>query len=250
MIPYAVFRFFRITILGYKIVIPIWGFFLVAAITTAALFSIKEAKRLKLPLRRLYLFLVIATTLSFYSSWMFSQKFYGPGLIAAFSNLPLFLVKGGLASSGIAIGFFLTTIIFWILKLEPSKYLDACAPGMCLLIVLIKLGCFNADCEVGTLTTLPWGLKYLGTEIIRHPNAIYHSFCGLLLFIYINKTKFKKRFNGQTMLMFFLLYSPIRFIHDFFVESYNRYYGFTESQIVVTIIFIVCFFWYRKLNPT
>src|SRR4029450_10435488 len=83
---------------------------------------------------------------------------------------------------------------------------------------------FAAGCCWGKPTSLPWGVQFTerGHEITGvpidahlHPTQLYESFSMLLVFFFLLWLHKRKRFDGQVILLYALLYSIIRFAIEF-----------------------------------
>ena len=101
---------------------------------------------------------------------------------------------------------------------------DACAPGIAVGNFFGRQGCFAAGCCWGKPTSLPWGVKFteLGHEVTGvptdsylHPTQLYESFAMLLVFFFLLWLHRHRRFKGQVILAYALLYSVIRFAIEF-----------------------------------
>lgn len=92
-------------------------------------------------------------------------------------------------------------------------------PGLIMLIVVGRIGCFLAglpDFTYGTATTLPWGVDF-GDGIRRHPVQLYESltmlsFLVVLLVSYPRRPVFWQR---QGFYVFVLVYAGQRFVWEF-----------------------------------
>ena len=105
-------------------------------------------------------------------------------------------------------------------KLPWWKTADVCAPGIAIGNFFGRQGCFAAGCCWGKPTSLPWGVQFteLGHQITGvpldahlHPTQLYESFSMLLVFFFLLWLHKRKRFDGQVILLYALLYSVIRF---------------------------------------
>jgi phosphatidylglycerol:prolipoprotein diacylglycerol transferase len=132
------------------------------------------------------------------------------------------------------------------------KTADACAPGIAIGNFFGRQGCFAAGCCWGKPTTLPWGVKFteLGHEItgvpldVRlHPTQLYESFAMLLVFFFLLWLHKHRRFNGQVILLYALLYSSIRFAIEFLRDDprgdlfgLTTLTGLSTSQLISLIV--------------
>jgi phosphatidylglycerol:prolipoprotein diacylglycerol transferase len=154
---------------------------------------------------------------------------------------------GGLLGAVIA-GYFLMKRY----KLPWWKTADACAPGIAIGNFFGRQGCFAAGCCWGKPTTLPWGVKFteLGHQITGvptdahlHPTQLYESFAMLLVFVVLLWLHKRKRFDGQVILAYAVLYSVIRFAIEFVrddprgdVFGLTSLTGLSTSQLISLVI--------------
>jgi phosphatidylglycerol:prolipoprotein diacylglycerol transferase len=163
-----------------------------------------------------------------------------------------FLRSGGVFYGGligaIVTGYFLMRRY----KLPWWKTADACAPGIAIGNFFGRQGCFAAGCCWGKPTTLPWGVKFteLGHEITGvptdaylHPTQLYESFAMLIVFFFLLWLHKHKRFNGQVILLYVLLYSVIRFAIEFVRDDprgdlfgLTTLTGLSTSQLISLIV--------------
>ena len=169
------------------------------------------------------------------------------------SDLSLdFLRSGGVFYGGllgaVAVGYFLMKRY----QLPWWKTADACAPGIAVGNFFGRQGCFAAGCCWGKPTTLPWGVKFteLGHEITGvpidthlHPTQLYESFAMLLVFLFLVWLHKRKRFSGQVILAYALLYSVIRFAIEFVrddprgdVFGLTSLTGLSTSQLISLVV--------------
>jgi len=163
-----------------------------------------------------------------------------------------FLRSGGVFYGGLigatATGYFLVRyygLAWW-------KTADAFAPGIALGQAIGRLGCFSAGCCWGKPTTLPWGVRFtpLGHEITGvpidvhlHPTQLYESAATLLIFIFLLWLSGRKRFSGQVILFYAVLYSIARFTIEFWrddprgdIAGLTTLTGLSTSQLISLIV--------------
>lgn len=202
-----------------------YGVFLALAFLCAILLSVKLAARDGLPREKIYdlcLWMLLASLVGSKFLMLFTEPEYreNPMLLLSLD----FLRSGGVFYGGligaVAVGYFLMmkyNLPWW-------KTADACAPGIALGNFFGRQGCFAAGCCWGKPTTLPWGVKFseLGHEItgvptdaFLHPTQLYESFSMLIAFLFLLWLHKRRRFTGQVILVYALLYSLIRFTIEF-----------------------------------
>ncbi|PWT91544.1 MAG: prolipoprotein diacylglyceryl transferase [Blastocatellia bacterium] len=202
-----------------------YGVFLALAFLSAILIAVKLAARDGLPQQKIYdlsLWMLLASLVGSKVLMFFTEPEYRDHPMQ-FLSLD-FLRSGGVFYGGL-IGAALTG--YFLIKryqLPWWKTADACAPGIAIGNFFGRQGCFAAGCCWGKPTSLPWGVQFteLGHEITGvpigvhlHPTQLYESFAMLIVFGFLLWLHKSKRFNGQVILAYALLYSAIRFTIEF-----------------------------------
>ena len=230
-----------------------YGVFLAIAFLCAILITVKLAKRDGLPHEKIYdlsLWMLLAALVGSKILMLFTEPEYR-GNPAQLLSLD-FLRSGGVFYGGllgaVVAGYFLMKRY----KLPWWKTADACAPGIAIGNFFGRQGCFAAGCCWGKPTTLPWGVKFtdLGhqitgvpTDAYLHPTQLYESFAMLLVFLFLLWLHKRKRFSGQVILAYAVLYSVIRFAIEFVrddprgdVFGLTSLTGLSTSQMISLVI--------------
>ncbi len=137
-------------------------------------------------------------------------------------------------------------------KLPWWKTADACAPGIALGNFFGRQGCFAAGCCWGKPTTLPWGVQFseaghritgVPIDVHLHPVQLYESFSMLIVFFFLLWLYKRKRFSGQIILTYALLYSVVRFAVEFVRDDprgdllgLTTLTGLSTSQMISLIV--------------
>lgn len=230
-----------------------YGVFLAIAFLCAIFVTVKLAERDGLPRERIYDL----------SLWMLLSSLVGSKILMLFTepeyreNPVQLLSLDFLRSGGVFYGGLLGAVIAGYLlmkryKLPWWKTADACAPGIAIGNFFGRQGCFAAGCCWGKPTSLPWGVQFteLGHEITGvpidahlHPTQLYESFAMLLVFLFLLWLHKHKRFNGQVILVYALLYSVIRFAIEFVrddprgdILGLTTLTGLSTSQMISLVI--------------
>lgn len=202
-----------------------YGVFLALAFLGAILVTVRLAARDGLPQERVYdlcLWLLLSSLVGSKILMFLTEPAYRENPWQLFSLD--FLRSGGVFYGGLlgalGAGYFLMRR--W--KLPWWKTADACAPGIALGNVLGRQGCFSAGCCWGKPTNLPWGVRFteLGHEITGvptnarlHPTQLYESFSMLIVFFFLLWLHRRKKFSGQVILTYALIYATVRFLIEF-----------------------------------
>jgi phosphatidylglycerol:prolipoprotein diacylglycerol transferase len=233
-----------------------YGVFLALAFLCAILISVRLAERDGLPREKIYdlcLWMLLASLVGSKFLMLFTEPEYRQNPVQLISLD--FLRSGGVFYGGlfgaVIAGFFLMrrySLPWW-------RTADACAPGIAVGNFLGRQGCFAAGCCWGKPTTLPWGVKFseLGHEItgvptdaFLHPTQLYESFTMVIVFLFLFWLHGRRRFNGQVILTYALLYSVIRFVIEFLradprgdILGLTSLTGLSTSQMISLPIAIV-----------
>jgi phosphatidylglycerol:prolipoprotein diacylglycerol transferase len=230
-----------------------YGVFLAVAFLCAILITVKLAARDGLPREKIYdlcLWMLLSSLIGSKILMLFTEPEYRdhPSQLLSLD----FLRSGGVFYGGL-IGAALTG--YFLMRrynLPWWKTADACAPGIAIGNFFGRQGCFAAGCCWGKPTTLPWGVRFteLGHEITGvptdaylHPTQLYESFAMLLVFFFLLWLHKHRRFSGQVILFYTLLYSVIRFGIEFLrddprgdVFGLTTLTGLSTSQIISIVV--------------
>ncbi|HEX2271584.1 MAG TPA: prolipoprotein diacylglyceryl transferase [Pyrinomonadaceae bacterium] len=230
-----------------------YGVFLAIAFLCAILVTVKLAQRDGLPRERIYdlsLWMLLASLVGSKILMLFTEPEYRGNLLQLLSLD--FLRSGGVFYGGLLGAVIAGYLLMKRYKLPWWKTADACAPGIAIGNFFGRQGCFAAGCCWGEPTSLPWGVKFseLGHEITGvpidahlHPTQLYESFAMLLVFLFLLWLHKRKRFNGQVILAYALLYSIIRFAIEFVrddprgdILGLTTLTGLSTSQMISLVI--------------
>lgn len=169
-----------------------------------------------------------------------------------------FLRSGGVYYGGFLGGFFALVLLIRWYKLSFWKVADAFAPGLALGQAIGRQGCFAAGCCWGKPTDAFCGVHFTvqghentgvpifkpdGSELYLHPTQLYESFAMLAVFAVLIYLHRKKKFNGQVLIGYMILYPIIRFTIEFFradprgdLFGLTSLLGLSTSQILSLVV--------------
>ena len=230
-----------------------YGVFLAIAFLVAILITVKLAERDGLPRQKIYdlsLWMLLAGLIGSKIMMLFVEPEYrdNPWLLLSLD----FLRSGGVWYGGLLGGVLAGYLLMKRYQLPWWKTADAFAPGLAIGNFFGRQGCFAAGCCWGEPTTLPWGVKFseLGhqvtgvpTDTYLHPTQLYESFAMLLVFFFLLWLHKRKRFSGQVILAYALLYSIIRFSIEFVrddprgdILGLTTLTGLSTSQMISIVV--------------
>ena len=230
-----------------------YGVFLAIAFLSAILITVKLAERDGLPRERIYdlsLWMLLASLVGSKILMLFTEPEYRENPLGLLSLD--FLRSGGVFYGGLVGAVIAGYLLMRRYQLPWWKTADACAPGIAIGNFFGRQGCFAAGCCWGKPTSLPWGVQFseLGHEITGvpidqhlHPTQLYESFAMLLVFFGLLWLHKRKRFDGQVILVYALLYASIRFAIEFVrddprgdILGLTTLTGLSTSQMISLVI--------------
>ena len=169
-----------------------------------------------------------------------------------------FLRSGGVYYGGFLGGFLTLFFLIRRYKLSFWKVADAFAPGVALGQFFGRQGCFAAGCCWGKPTALPWGVHFTelghentgvpvygpdGAPLYLHPTQLYESFTMLAVFLFLVWLHRRKKFDGQILVAYAIIYSVVRFTIEFWRDDPRGDFlgittmtGLSTSQIISLIV--------------
>jgi len=218
-----------------------WGVFFAAAFIIGTLLAIPIAKRKNIEVDEVLdvaIFsclgaIIFARLLFVILNWSLYQETLFKILDLRDGGLSFF---GGLGG-GILGGY----ICCKINNINVGKMADVAAAPIALSYAFARIGCLFNGCCHGLQTKVSWAVDTLGDGILRHPTQIYASVVGIVIFIIlIIFNRSKKKADGQSMVLFMILYAIGRFIVEFFRVGPRNYFApLTITQVLCIGILII-----------
>jgi phosphatidylglycerol---prolipoprotein diacylglyceryl transferase len=169
-----------------------------------------------------------------------------------------FLRSGGVYYGGFLGGFFTLFLLIRWYRLSFWKVADAFAPGVALGQFFGRQGCFAAGCCWGKPTDLAWGVHFTeqahdftgvpiygpgGEALHLHPTQLYESLTMLVVFAALIFLHRRKRFDGQVLIAYAIIYAIVRFTIEFWRDDprgdlfgLTSLLGISTSQIISLIV--------------
>ena len=169
-----------------------------------------------------------------------------------------FLRSGGVYYGGFLGGFLALVLLIRYYKVPFWKVGDAFAPGVALGQAFGRQGCFAAGCCWGKHTDLPWGVHFTqaghdytgvptfgpdGSALYLHPTQLYESFFMLLVFGFLVYLHRKKKFDGQILVAYGIIYAIFRFLIEFVRDDprgdlfgLTTMTGLSTSQLISLVV--------------
>ncbi len=122
----------------------------------------------------------------------------------------------GMSFHGALLGFLIASTLFsYRHKINQWFLLDIAAVAIPAGYVFGRIGNFLNQELVGRATDVSWGIYVNG--VLRHPSQLYEAFLeGIVLFAIMYAIRKKKRFDGQLISIYLMLYGLARFSAEMF----------------------------------
>lgn len=229
-----------------------YGVLMALAFLAALLIAARLAQRDGLPKERVYdlgLWMLLAGLVGSKVLMLFTEPEYNNW--RNFFSLD-FLRSGGVwyggFIGGVVAGFFLMRYF----KLPWWKTADAFVPGIALGQAIGRQGCFAAGCCWGKPSDLPWACEFTARAneltgvpigVHLHPTQLYESIAMLLVFVFLYVLHGKKKFSGQVLLFYGVLYGIVRFTIEIFrddprgdLAGMTSLTGLSTSQLISLLV--------------
>lgn len=233
------FTIFHIDIMWYGILIT-------AGIAVATALCMKRAPKHGLDGDKILNFVIISVPVAIVGARLyyvvFNWSMYA-GDWAKIINIRL----GGLAiHGGLIFGLGTAAVLCLIWKIRPLNILDLAAPCIALAQSIGRWGnYFNSEAHGGP-TNLPWAVTVGGQTY--HPTFLYESIWCFLLFLFLIYLDNRRAFEGQTILLYGMLYSVERFFVEALRTDSLMIGPFKQAQVISAVIFAVCLAGYLILR--
>ena len=153
---------------------------------------------------------------------------------------------GGLAiHGGLIFAFVAVCILCAVWKLRPLNVLDLAVPCIAIAQAIGRWGnYFNSEAHGGP-TDLPWAITVNGQSV--HPTFLYESIWCFMLFFFLIYVDNRRKFEGQILLLYGILYSAERFFVEALRTDSLMIGPFKQAQVLSLSVIVVCIIAYLIL---
>jgi phosphatidylglycerol:prolipoprotein diacylglycerol transferase len=146
--------------------------------------------------------------------------------------------------------------LFFACHREMPRWLmaDLCGPAIALGQGIGRIGCFMAGDDYGKPTDLPWAVVFTDPETVNiggtplgiplHPVQVYESLTCFGMFFFLVWLGRRKRFEGEIILAYSILYAVARFLIEYLRGDVDRGFVFggilSVSQFAAVVVLVVC----------
>lgn len=217
-----------------------YGVLLALAFLLALIIAARLGARDGLPRERIYdlgLWMLLAALIGSKLLMLFTEPYYRDNLWALVSLD--FLRSGGVFYGGFLGALLAAIFLMRRYKMPFWKTSDAFAPGLALGHAIGRQGCFAAGCCWGKPTNSWLGVHFTDraheltgvpvqtfdeatgalVDVHLHPTQLYESIFTLALFLFLWWLHRRKKFSGQVLLFYAVLYGAWRFTVEFWRDD-------------------------------
>lgn len=162
--------------------------------------------------------------------------------------------SGGMASHGGFIGVALA--LLWVMRKrawdQKLSIADVAVVPVAIGLAFGRFGNFLNQELYGTVTTLPWGMRFDGATGLRHPTQFYAMGKDIAIaascFWYLRSTR-GSFIPGRSLALFLMLYGVLRFAVEIFRDQtgISMYGPFSEGQVLTIPVFLAgAAIWYWR----
>lgn len=230
------------TILFAGFTIPTHELFVFLGALAGAVVFVAETKRRDLTDERLLW--IVAGTLMFGALGAKLATVWRYVAVSGDTSFEGMLLRGGRSILGGLAGAYVGAHITKRLVGYQRKTGDLFAPAVALGMAIGRVGCFLSE-QVGTPTTMPWGLRFSDATLARIPNCPYcvpgvalhpsflyevafHLVMFALLLFYLRP---RVTIEGDLFKIYLLAYAVFRFFVEFLRGNVVMWHGLTGSQL-------------------
>lgn len=147
---------------------------------------------------------------------------------------------GGFASHGLIFGGAVGVLIFCLIYRVPFRpLLDVLAVSACIILGFGRLGNFIDGQIFGSLTDLPWGVKFPNVDGFRHPVVLYDGIKNFLLVPILLWVRNRGVPPGRVATLFLILYSGLRIPIDLLREYPTTRWGLPNGQTLNILMLVL-----------
>jgi phosphatidylglycerol:prolipoprotein diacylglycerol transferase len=147
---------------------------------------------------------------------------------------------GGMATHGLIIGGFVGVGLFCAIRGKPYRVVfDALAIPTAVILAAGRIGNFIDGQIVGSVTTVPWAVKFPEAEGFRHPVVLYDGLKNLLIIPVLMWTRRRPVPAGRLAATFLFLYAFVRIFIDLYREYPLTLLGLPAGQAFNVFLVVV-----------
>jgi phosphatidylglycerol---prolipoprotein diacylglyceryl transferase len=170
------------------------------------------------------------------------------------------LARGGKTILGGLAGAYVGAVLTKRLIGYRARTGDLFAPAVALGMAVGRWGCFLTE-QIGTPTSLPWGISispevaaripncvYCAAGVRMHPSFIYEIIFHAIMFAWLWRLRLRAPGDGGLLKIYLLCYALFRFAVEFVRGNEAVWAGLTRSQLflIPSTLLLLAHFWHQR----
>lgn len=252
---------YDLRIFGYDLSLPTYGLLLAIAFLAALAVAVRGARREGIETTAITDLWIISLLAGVIGAklllYLLDWRYYFDNPAAILSSLR----SAGVWYGGLLVAVAACLIVVRRRGLDGWVIGDIAAPAISLGQAIGRLGCFAAGCCYGKACELPWAVTFsspraheitgVPLSVPLHPTQLYHALADFALFLILLRLVPRRRFNGQALLAYLILYAILRGVIEAFRGDPRGALGaLSTSQILGAAILLVAGWLYVKRSRT
>lgn len=227
-----------------------YGIIIAVGMILGSLLLYKRAPKHRLDPEKMLDLIIVGIPLGVIGARLYYVVFNLPLYLNSNGNIDILKVlnirTGGLAvHGGLILAFIGVALLCRHYKYHPIDVLDLAVPGVALAQAIGRWGnFFNSEAHGGP-TDLPWGIFVDGQMV--HPTFLYESLWCFALCIFLVYIDNRRKFVGQTFLLYTSLYSLERFFVEGLRTDSLMLGPLRQAQVLSVVVILVSLFIYYYL---
>lgn len=222
-----------------------FGLMIAIAIIAGSMFTIKQGERKGINEDSMLNAIMIVVISGIVGARLVYILFYNPSYYFNHPSEIIKITEGGLSIHG---GIFSAVVAGYIYSIKTKisflKLADIIAMGLPLAQGIGRVGCdvFGEP----MVNIMPWGINYGGQ--VLHPAQVYEFILDYVLFIFLWRRSYKKKFEGELFVIYLIAFALIRGFVEFFRINPVIWGPFSISHLLSVVLIIAALIIYKLIS--
>jgi phosphatidylglycerol:prolipoprotein diacylglycerol transferase len=222
-----------------------FGLMIATGAISGSIFAIKQAEKRGISEDSMLNLIMIIVISGVLGARLFYILFYNPSY---YFNNPSEIIKiseGGLSIHG---GIFSAVVAGYIYSIR-SKISFLKLADVTVMALPLAQGIGRVGCDVfgkPMTTIMPWGINVSGQ--VLHPAQVYEFILDYILFIVLWRRSYKKKFEGELIVIYLIVFAVIRGVVEFFRINPVIWGPFSVSHLLSLGLIIVGLIIYKLIS--
>ncbi|MFU0825415.1 prolipoprotein diacylglyceryl transferase [Clostridium sp.] len=221
-----------------------FGLMIAIGMIAGGTFAIKQGKKRGIHEDSILNLIMVVVISGILGARLFYILFYNPSFYFSNPSEIIRIDEGGLSIHG---GIFTAIIAGYIYSIKSKLSFFKLADIVVMALPLAQ-GIGRVGCDVfgkPMINIMPWGILN-GGQIV-HPAQVYEFVLDYILFIFLWKRSFRKKFEGELFVIYLIAFPVIRGIVEFFRTNPVIWGPFSISHLLSLVLIIIGLIAYKLI---